>query len=90
MNVDNNQVGWYQSTYLGTVCTTDLVSKQFDFQEVVGPNSVVLVYDPLRTTHGSMPLRAFRLTDAFMKAYRAKKFPLQEYDDDDADEDVHR
>lgn len=64
------------------------MSKQFDFQEVVGPNSVVLVYDPLRTTHGSMPLRAFRLTDAFMKAYRAKKFPLQEYDDD-ADDDVH-
>lgn len=78
MNADNNQVGWYQSTYLGTFCTADLVSTQFDFQESIGPNAVVVTYDPLGTTHGSLPLRAFRLTSKFMKAYKANKFILPE------------
>jgi translation initiation factor 3 subunit H len=29
VNVDNNCVGWYQSMYLGTMCTADVVGYQY-------------------------------------------------------------
>lgn len=57
VNVDNNQVGWYRSTYMGSWCTNDLVATQFTYQENIGSNAVVVLYDPLRTTHGSFSLK---------------------------------
>ena len=57
VNVDNNQVGWYRSTYMGAWCTNDLVATQFTYQENIGSNAVVVLYDPLRTTHGSFSLK---------------------------------
>ena len=29
VNIDNNCVGWYQSMYMGTVCTNDVVTYQY-------------------------------------------------------------
>lgn len=76
MNVDHNQVGWYQSTYMGSYCTHELIQTQFEYQENIGDNAVVVLYDPLRTTHGSFSLKAYRLTDRFMELYRVEKFLL--------------
>ena len=75
VNVDNNVVGWYQSTYLGSYCTKDTILHQFEFQENL-PNSVVLIYDCVRTAQGQLALKALRLTDSFRDAFRSKKITL--------------
>eukprot|EP01112_Ceratiomyxa_fruticulosa_P006068 TRINITY_DN16865_c0_g1_i1.p1 TRINITY_DN16865_c0_g1~~TRINITY_DN16865_c0_g1_i1.p1 ORF type:complete len:367 (+),score=113.96 TRINITY_DN16865_c0_g1_i1:165-1265(+) len=68
VNVDNNTVGWYTSTYLGSFLDETLISTQYNYQ-ITLPKSVVLVYDPLRTAQGSLALWAYRLTQQFMDLY---------------------
>eukprot|EP00941_MAST-03F_sp_MAST-3F-sp1_P006273 g6273.t1 len=72
VNADNNCVGWYQSSTMGSFCTADLVETQFSYQKNLGDKMVVLVYDPLQSSQGSLSIRAFRLTKAFMDAYSVK------------------
>lgn len=71
VNVDNNTVGWYMSTYMNSWLDPDgpTVATQFQFQDSV-PKSVCLVYDPVRTLSGSVHLKAYRLSDRFMAKYR--------------------
>lgn len=69
VNVDNNIVGWYQCSFLGSFCTADLVETQFSYQQDLGPKMCVLIYDPLQTMRGNLSLKAFRLTDTFMKTF---------------------
>ena len=76
VNVDNNVVGWYQSTYLGSYCTRDTILHQFEFQENL-PNSVVLIYDGVRTAQGQLSLKALRLTDSFCDAFRSKRITAE-------------
>lgn len=71
VNVDNNTVGWYQSTYLGSFINDALIETQFNYQENI-PQSVCIIYDPLRTAQGQLSLRAVRLTERFLKMYRTK------------------
>ncbi len=33
VNIDNNQIGWYQSSYLGSYCTVGTIASQFEYQE---------------------------------------------------------
>jgi len=73
VNMDNNTVGWYQSTYLGTFLSKSMIETQFNYQDTI-PKCVALVYDPLQSNEDTFSLRAFRLTDAFMALYRAGKF----------------
>ncbi|KAG8467897.1 hypothetical protein KFE25_006949 [Diacronema lutheri] len=73
VNVDNNTVGWYQSTHLGSYMTESCLEHQFHYQENIR-NCVVLVFDPMQTTVGNLELKAFRLTDEFMALYREKQF----------------
>jgi len=68
VNVDINAVGWYQSSFLASFLTQNLVEAQYNYQKAI-PTSVLLVYDPLRTTAGHLHLKAYRLTDAFMRTY---------------------
>jgi translation initiation factor 3 subunit H len=69
VNVDNNCVGWYQSMYLGTMYTNDVVNYQFSYQshEELSENSVVIMYDPIQSSKGNTVLRAFRLSPEFVK-----------------------
>jgi len=76
VNVDNNAVGWYQSTYLGSYLGQSMVESQFNYQ-VNLPKSVVIIYDPLRSNHGTMSLRAFRLSRKVMELYKEKKFTFE-------------
>lgn len=71
VNVDNNTVGWYMSTYMNSWLDPEgpTVATQFQFQDSV-PKSVCLVYDPIRTLSGSVHLKAYRLSDRFMAKYR--------------------
>ena len=63
VNVDNNCVGWYQSMYLGIYSTTNVLENQLSYQTDLSPNAVVLLYDPMQTTHGNLVLKCLRLTD---------------------------
>jgi len=72
VNVDNNCVGWYQSMYLGSFFTSTLIENQFSYQDNLSANSVVILYDPIQTTNGTLTLRAYRLTQAFLSAHRSK------------------
>eukprot|EP00019_Armaparvus_languidus_P001784 CAMPEP_0168589734 /NCGR_PEP_ID=MMETSP0420-20121227/6173_1 /TAXON_ID=498008 /ORGANISM="Pessonella sp." /LENGTH=320 /DNA_ID=CAMNT_0008625307 /DNA_START=1 /DNA_END=963 /DNA_ORIENTATION=+ len=72
-NVDSNTVGWYQSTFLGSYLTEAMVETQYQYQSNI-KESVVIVYDPLKTSQGALAIQAFRLTNAFMKVYKEGSF----------------
>jgi translation initiation factor 3 subunit H len=76
VNVDNNTVGWYQSAFLGSQFTdASMIEAQFHYQSKQDiRRAIVLCYDPLRTGHGSLDFRAYRLSDKFFKLYRQKNF----------------
>ncbi|KAK9728463.1 hypothetical protein K7432_001066 [Basidiobolus ranarum] len=74
VNVDNNSVGWYQSTYRGAFMNQSLIERQYNYQVSFGNKSVVIIHDVDRATQGNVSLRAFRLSEAFMQAYKEKKF----------------
>jgi translation initiation factor 3 subunit H len=63
VNVDNNCVGWYQSMYLGIYSTSSLLENQLSYQTDLSPNAVVILYDPMQTTHGKLALKCYRLTE---------------------------
>lgn len=62
VNVDNNCVGWYQSMYLGSYSTSAFLESQFSYQTELSQNAVVVLYDPMQTSHGNLVLKCFRLT----------------------------
>jgi translation initiation factor 3 subunit H len=74
VHVDNNCVGWYQSMYLGTMCTNDVVNYQYSYQssEELSDNSIVIMYDPIQSRKGTIVMKAFRLSDKFMELKRNK------------------
>lgn len=73
VNVDNNTVGWYQATYLGNFMNQNTIEIQYSYQQSIA-QSVVIIYDPLKTEQGTLSLRAFRLSDKFCKLYRENDF----------------
>jgi hypothetical protein len=75
VNVDNNTVGWYHSTYLGSHITEELISTQFNYQESI-PKCVCLIFDPMKTAQGNLALKAVRLTDSFLALYKGGEFTL--------------
>lgn len=77
-NVDNNTVGWYQAAYLGSFLTPAFIAHQVQYQNAI-PNSVVVVYDPYRTTRGKLVLKAFRLSPEFMELYGSGDFSLDKF-----------
>lgn len=61
VNVDHLSVGWYQSSHLGNFVTKPLLDSQFSYQTSI-EESVVIVYDPIKTGKGFLSIKAFRLT----------------------------
>lgn len=73
VNVDNNTVGWYQSTYLGSYQTVEFIETFLNYQDNI-KRCVCIVYDPTRSSQGILALKALRLTDSFMNIYRTTDF----------------
>eukprot|EP01117_Protostelium_nocturnum_P006230 TRINITY_DN2248_c0_g1_i2.p1 TRINITY_DN2248_c0_g1~~TRINITY_DN2248_c0_g1_i2.p1 ORF type:complete len:312 (+),score=100.74 TRINITY_DN2248_c0_g1_i2:138-1073(+) len=73
IKMETNVVGWYSSNYMGKFFNDDSLGTQFDYQQR-NPNSVVLLYDPMKTAQGSLSLKAYRLTEPFMNLYKSKQF----------------
>jgi translation initiation factor 3 subunit H len=71
--VDNNTVGWYYSGFLEAHISQFLLETQFSYQSQT-TSSVVLIYDPLVTTQGTLGFRAYRLSEAFMDLHRGSGF----------------
>lgn len=76
VNVENNVVGWYQSMYLGTIYTNEVIEFQHSFQvseELAhAANSIVIMYDPAQSKKGSLVIKAYRLTDRFLALKRSR------------------
>lgn len=72
VNVDNNCVGWYQSMYLGTMFTNEVVDSQYNYQnsEELSDNCVVIMYDPIQSKKGNLVIKAFHLSDEYLQLRR--------------------
>ena len=75
VNVDNNTVGWYQSTYFSNFIDESCVETQYNYQSNI-KNAVVIIYDPSRARSSGLALRAFRLTETFMSLYSDGKITM--------------
>lgn len=76
VNVDHLHVGWYQSTYFGMYLNKALLDSQFNYQNSI-EESIVLIYDPLRTSKGHLSLKALRLTKQMMQLYSERDFSAE-------------
>ena len=79
VNVDANNVGWYMSTSMGNFINQNTVENQFFYQKEMNERTVALIHDVSRSSQGALSLRAFRLSAAFMAAYKEGKFTTEKY-----------
>ncbi|KAL8686023.1 MAG: hypothetical protein Q9218_007397, partial [Villophora microphyllina] len=77
VNVDANNVGWYTSANLGNFVNMNMIENQFHYQKELNERTVAIVHDVSRSSQGSLSLRAFRLSPAFMLAYKESKFTTE-------------
>merc|ERR1711976_328585 len=73
VNIDHLHVGWYQSTFYGSFINKALLDSQFNYQHSI-QESIVLIYDPHRTSKGHLAIKAMRLTPQMMKLYMEGDF----------------
>lgn len=76
VNVDANNVGWYTSATMGNFLNMSFVENQVHYQKD-DEHTVALVYDASKSSQGNLTLRAFRLSPAFMAAYKEGKFTTE-------------
>jgi translation initiation factor 3 subunit H len=77
VNVDANNVGWYTSANMGNFVNMSLIENQFFYQKEPNEKTIALVHDVSRSSQGALSLRAFRLSPAFMAAYKEQKFTTE-------------
>ncbi|KAI4287202.1 MAG: hypothetical protein L6R35_003538 [Caloplaca aegaea] len=77
VNVDANNVGWYTSANLGNFINLNMIENQYHYQKELNERTVAIVHDVSRSSQGSLSLRAFRLSPAFMLAYKENKFTTE-------------
>lgn len=69
VNVDNNTVGWYQSTVMGSFQSVDLIETFINYQESI-KRCIAITYDPQRSAMGGLALKAVKLRDSFIDIYK--------------------
>lgn len=77
VNVDANNVGWYTSANMGNFINNSFIENQFFYQKEPNEKVVALVHDVSRSSQGALALRAFRLSPAFMTAFKENKFTTE-------------
>ena len=77
VNVDANNTGWYTSANLGNFVNMNMIENQYSYQKELNERTVAIVHDVSRSSQGSLSLRAFRLSPAFMTAYKEQKFTTE-------------
>jgi len=74
VNVDHLHVGWYQTNPYGSqISKLETIDSQYMYQSAI-EESVVLFYDPIRTSRGFLSLKAYRLTNVAMKLCKEGEF----------------
>ncbi|RWS17684.1 JAB1 ubiquitin protease-like protein [Dinothrombium tinctorium] len=77
VNVDHLHVGWYQSNPFGSsISKLETVDSQFMYQNAI-EESVVVLYDPVRTQRGFLSLKAYRLTNLAIKLCKEGEFSIE-------------
>lgn len=79
VNVDNNNVGWYQSSLDGSFFSSTTIQEQYNFQKAI-PSSICIVHEPQRSKEGKLSIKAYRLTDDYMKLHDSDKFSVQAFE----------
>ncbi|KAF8622897.1 hypothetical protein AX15_006661 [Amanita polypyramis BW_CC] len=74
VRADDSVVGFYQATTLGAFFNQTLIDTQAIHQEKMRHGGVVIVHDLSQTARGNASFRAFRLTAAFLSAYKKSNF----------------
>jgi len=78
VNVDAQNVGWYVSCSLGNFISQAFVENQAFYQRSSqDERTVALVFDASRSSQAGLSLTAYRLTPAFLAAYREGKFTTE-------------
>lgn len=78
VNVDANNVGWYSSATMGNFINLNFIENQHHYQRE-NPKAIALVHDVSRSSQGALSLRAFRLSNNFMAAFKEGKFTTEKY-----------
>ena len=76
VNVDANSVGWYTSANMGNFVNLGFIENQYHYQRD-NSKTVALVHDVSRSSQGPLVLRAFKLSNTFMAAYKEGKFTTE-------------
>jgi len=69
INVDNNMVGWYQSTISGSYQVVEIIDTFINYLENL-ERCICIVYDVTSALSGTTGVKAIRLSDAFVETYR--------------------
>lgn len=78
VNIDANNVGFYTSATMGNFVNLGFIENLYFYQKEHS-ETIGLVYDTSRSSQGNLTLRAFRLTNTFMSAYKEAKFTTERY-----------
>ena len=70
---DNYTMGWYRSAVNGRYLSEYTIQSQYKYQQT-SPSAICLVYDPTASKNGRLLIRAFRLTNKFVKFYKTNEF----------------
>jgi len=73
INVDHLSVGWYQSSQLGNFVSKNVLEAQWSYQSSI-EESVVIIYDPIKTARGFLSVKALRLTPEAMNCWGEGQF----------------
>ncbi|KAI9890192.1 MAG: Eukaryotic translation initiation factor 3 subunit H [Vezdaea aestivalis] len=77
VNIDANNVGWYTSCNMGNFVNMSFIENQFHYQKDLNERTIALVHDVGRSAQGASALRAFRLSPAFMAAFKKNEFTTE-------------
>ena len=77
VNIDANNVGWYTSANMGNFVNINMIENQYHYQKDLNERTVAIIHDVSRSSQGSLSLRAFRLSQPFMAAYKEGKFTTE-------------
>ncbi|EFN54737.1 hypothetical protein CHLNCDRAFT_24150 [Chlorella variabilis] len=76
VNADNNTVGWYQSTISGSFQVVEIIETFVSYMESLD-RCVCIVYDITAAAGGALGLKAIRLSEAFVEAYREGSLTIE-------------
>lgn len=76
INVDNNMVGWYQSTISGSYQVVEIIDTFVNYLENL-ERCICIVYDVNSALTGTIGVKAIRLSESFVTAYREGSLTIE-------------